>query len=210
MRWLVVYTVAFDPGIDAGKAERAIPKTGDWLAIECESVDGGGDARTPTLRRWVTLLNDEEWTEVGRELRVPPSREPSMDSLAYLGVLPSFSPGLAPTGWQAHGAHGVREAALWVSPLPQDTDDLDHAKELLARVAWNVGDYEVELRCPDCSSPDVEWMEGPEPGEQMACGNCSARFARGSALLTVDECESLLPRSPVDHATGTELALERP
>lgn len=211
MRWFVVYTVAFEPDVEDRDAERALPKAGNWLAIECGPVGGDGDGLPPNIRRWATLLDNEEWTEVCRDLRdrVPPLREPSMDLFAHLGILPCFSLGLDPMGWEARDVHGVREAGLWVSPLPQDPDDLEHAKELLDRVAWSVGDYEVELRCPDCCSPEVEWIEGLEPGQEMACGNCSARFARGSALLTVDECEGLLPGSPVNHATGAELALEQ-
>jgi hypothetical protein len=47
----------------------------------------------------------------------------------------------------------------------------------------------MELRCPDCCSPEVE----PDPqGEDEArrCGNCGARFPRDAAFVTVLEAEA--------------------
>jgi hypothetical protein len=47
----------------------------------------------------------------------------------------------------------------------------------------------MELRCPDCASPEVI----PDPdgtADDRLCGNCGAGFARDSCLVTVAEAES--------------------
>jgi uncharacterized C2H2 Zn-finger protein len=47
----------------------------------------------------------------------------------------------------------------------------------------------MELRCPDCVSPEVD--AGPEDSaEELHCGNCGAVFERDSALVTVAEAEA--------------------
>ena len=41
----------------------------------------------------------------------------------------------------------------------------------------------MELRCPDCCSPEVGFA--PEGAEARRCANCGARFASEAALVTV-------------------------
>lgn len=41
----------------------------------------------------------------------------------------------------------------------------------------------MELRCPDCCSPEVGFA--PEGAEERCCANCGARFASDAALVTV-------------------------
>lgn len=45
----------------------------------------------------------------------------------------------------------------------------------------------MELRCPDCASPEVS--DGEQVGA-LACGNCGARFERGEALLSLADAEA--------------------
>lgn len=47
----------------------------------------------------------------------------------------------------------------------------------------------MELRCPECASPEVEHDPGGG-GEAHRCGSCGARFPRGAALITVLEAEA--------------------
>ena len=57
----------------------------------------------------------------------------------------------------------------------------------------------MELRCPDCCSPEVRPDPRKSPGAQQ-CGNCNARFHRDSALVTVADAESNLPqKGPTPH-----------
>lgn len=47
----------------------------------------------------------------------------------------------------------------------------------------------MELRCPDCASPEVV----PDPdgsADERRCGNCGSRFLRESCLVAVAEAES--------------------
>lgn len=41
----------------------------------------------------------------------------------------------------------------------------------------------MELRCPDCCSPEVGFA--PEGAEERRCASCGARFASEAALVTV-------------------------
>jgi hypothetical protein len=47
----------------------------------------------------------------------------------------------------------------------------------------------MELRCPDCCSPEVLPDLRKSPGARR-CGNCDASFNRDSALVTVADDES--------------------
>ena len=47
----------------------------------------------------------------------------------------------------------------------------------------------MELRCPDCCSPEVFTDPRKSPGAQR-CGNCGAQFHRDSALVAVRDAES--------------------
>jgi hypothetical protein len=48
----------------------------------------------------------------------------------------------------------------------------------------------VEPRCPDCGSPEVERRGQRGSGEEMTCGNCGARFGRGSTLIRLADLEA--------------------
>jgi hypothetical protein len=66
----------------------------------------------------------------------------------------------------------------------------------------------MEIRCPDCCSPDVE-PDRKEPAEARRCGNCGASFPRDSGLVTVADAEMEAqpdPQRPV-FTFDAELAL---
>jgi len=50
----------------------------------------------------------------------------------------------------------------------------------------------MELRCPECCSPEVE-SDPQGCAEERRCGNCGERFSRESALVTVLDAEARLP-----------------
>jgi len=53
----------------------------------------------------------------------------------------------------------------------------------------------MELRCPECCSPEVD----PDPrgaADARRCGNCGARFSREAAFVTVAEAEALSSPAP--------------
>ena len=56
----------------------------------------------------------------------------------------------------------------------------------------------MELRCPDCCSPEVLPDPRNSPGVRR-CGNCNARFNHDSALVTVADAESDLGKSALPH-----------
>jgi len=45
----------------------------------------------------------------------------------------------------------------------------------------------MELRCPDCCSPEVALIDR---GTHLECANCGADFERDSALVTVADAEA--------------------
>lgn len=45
----------------------------------------------------------------------------------------------------------------------------------------------MELRCPDCCSPEVR--EDERSADALRCGNCGAHFQRDSAFVTVGDAE---------------------
>jgi len=47
----------------------------------------------------------------------------------------------------------------------------------------------MELRCPECASPEVE-PDPQEGDEARRCANCGARFPRDSAFVSVLEAEA--------------------
>jgi hypothetical protein len=53
----------------------------------------------------------------------------------------------------------------------------------------------MELRCPDCVSPEVE-NDPAGKGEALRCDNCGARFPRDSALVTVLEAAAYRGKEP--------------
>lgn len=88
------------------------------------------------------------------------------------------------------------EVGLCVAPLPEGGAEPERVHSLFAAVAFNVGGADAELRCPDCASPELRWLGGPELSEQMGCGNCGARLARESAFLRLGDCEGILATAP--------------
>lgn len=55
----------------------------------------------------------------------------------------------------------------------------------------------MELRCPECVSPEVERTDLGQIADERRCGNCGARFPRRRALVTVLDAETLrLDTSP--------------
>jgi hypothetical protein len=56
----------------------------------------------------------------------------------------------------------------------------------------------MELRCPDCCSPEVLPDQRNSPGARR-CGNCNASFNRDSALVTVADAESDLGKCALPH-----------
>lgn len=96
------------------------------------------------------------------------------------------------------GAAARLEVGLCVAPLPESEEEREHCRALYAAAAFNVGGEEAELRCPDCASPELRWLGGPDSEQQMGCGNCGARLPRESAFLRLGDCEAILTaeRSP--------------
>ncbi len=90
------------------------------------------------------------------------------------------------------GSATDREVGLCVAPLPETGAERDRVHSLFAAAAFNVGGADAELRCPDCASPELHWLGGPEITEQMGCANCGARLARESAFLRLGDCEGIL------------------
>jgi hypothetical protein len=48
-------------------------------------------------------------------------------------------------------------------------------------------EFEMELRCPDCASPEVALIDR---GTCLECGNCGAGFTREEAFVTVADAEA--------------------
>jgi len=88
------------------------------------------------------------------------------------------------------------EVGLCVAPLAKSDAERQRVHSLFAAVAFNVGGGDAELRCPDCASPELRWLGGPEISEQMGCGNCGARLARESAFLRLGDYEGILATAP--------------
>ena len=45
----------------------------------------------------------------------------------------------------------------------------------------------MELRCPDCASPEVALIDR---GTRLECGNCGAEFVREEAFVTVADADA--------------------
>jgi DNA-directed RNA polymerase subunit RPC12/RpoP len=59
----------------------------------------------------------------------------------------------------------------------------------------------MELRCPDCASPEVASRDREFPGA-YCCFNCGARFQRASSLVTVADAEAIAATSAEPLTTG--------
>lgn len=111
------------------------------------------------------------------------------------GPLPAIALEL-PGSLADSGSATEREVGLCVAPLPETGAERERVHPLFAAAAFNVGGADAELRCPDCASPELHWLGGPEIAGQMGCGNCGARLARESAFLRLGDCEGILATAP--------------
>jgi hypothetical protein len=48
-------------------------------------------------------------------------------------------------------------------------------------------EFAMELRCPDCASPEVALIDR---GTRLECGNCGAEFTREQSFVTVADAEA--------------------
>lgn len=48
-------------------------------------------------------------------------------------------------------------------------------------------EFEMELRCPDCASPEVALIDR---GARLECGNCGAEFVREEAFVSVADADA--------------------
>ena len=53
--------------------------------------------------------------------------------------------------------------------------------------------YEMELRCPDCASPEVALIDR---GSRLECGNCGTEFGRDEAFVSVADAEAYAAEYP--------------
>jgi hypothetical protein len=60
-------------------------------------------------------------------------------------------------------------------------------------------------RCPQCLSEEVQ-LDPQDPADVRRCGNCSARFGREEALVSVGEAEALSVRVDVPPVFGFDRA----
>lgn len=101
---------------------------------------------------------------------------------------------------ESRGAATRLEVGLCVAPLPESDAERETVRSLFSAIAFNIGDADVELRCPDCASPELRWLGGTAVEEQMRCANCGARLRREAAFLRLCDCEEILasvPPSPI-------------
>lgn len=67
-------------------------------------------------------------------------------------------------------------------------------------------EFEMELRCPDCASPEVALIGH---GTRLGCGNCGAELAREEAFVSVADAEAYaaesLERSSKQEGTSAAL-----
>lgn len=59
----------------------------------------------------------------------------------------------------------------------------------------------MELRCPDCASPEVALIDR---GTRLECGNCGAEFVREEAFVSVADAEALAADSRSPSKGGEE------
>jgi hypothetical protein len=60
-------------------------------------------------------------------------------------------------------------------------------------------EFEMELRCPDCASPEVAMIDC---GTRLECGNCGAEFVREEAFVSVADADA--SAAEADLRTGAE------
>lgn len=217
MYWFVIYAVRSRTRARVKDPYAGPPGTGSWLSCAPAAAARSTARHTAilTASEWRALC-----AELGLDLERA-CREEGRASVCEAGPLPSVFvgesvpelpgleavvldirecvvgplaaialelPGLSSTT----GSATDREVGLCVAPLPETDAERERVHSLFAAVAFNVGGADAELRCPDCASPDLRWLGGPEIAQQMGCGNCGARFARESAFLRLGDCEAVL------------------
>ena len=211
MRWFVLYTMHFHPRARCREIDALKPASGAWQDVAYDGYAEKVDGEVPIYRRWSAQLSDEEWNAVCAEQLIDLESEdcePTLGMLTRLGSLPAFALNFNPMDWNTGGVTDVLEAGMYVSPLPESDADLDRARQLLGHRVPGLAHREVELRCPDCASPEVEMLPEPSGEEDMRCGNCGARFEQGAAFLSVADCEALLA-FPSSHPRDEEIARKR-
>jgi hypothetical protein len=109
---------------------------------------------------------------------------------------PGISSGVRPAGCGSQPAHGRALRA------PVGRLRLPHPAGARARR------YKMELRCPDCLSPEVgpRVDDGPD---DLRCDNCGERFERDEAFMTVRDAESRVPAPVPAELFVLDLALAR-
>jgi hypothetical protein len=218
MYWFVIYAARSQTRARIEAPPVGPPGCGSWLSCGSPVAGDRSIARYTAIlagQEWIDLCE-----ELGLDL-ARACREEGRCSVCEAGSLPVLFferepvelPGieglthdtrkclagpLAAIALELPGPPGSRGAAtdlqrgLCVAPLPTSDAEREQVRSLFATVAFNVGGAEAELRCPDCASPELHWLGGPEIEEQMGCGNCRARLRRESAFLCLGDCEGIL------------------
>jgi len=191
MYWYVIYAVRSRSRARMDGVHVEQPGGGRWM--EYPSPAPGGDPEALPVRCFAALLTDVEWTEVCAELSLDlesACQDSGCSSVCEIGPLPVIALDL-PSAPVLSAAAAQLEFGLCVAPLPESDGERERCRGLYDAAAFSVGGEEMELRCPDCAGPELSWL-GPDPEQQMVCGNCGARFPRQSAFLRLGDCEAIL------------------
>jgi hypothetical protein len=218
MYWFVIYAVRSRTRARVKDPHTGPPETGSWLRCAPPRPAARSIARYTAILaegEWQVLCE-----ELGLDLEQA-CREEERCTVCKAGPLPVLFdgrqplelPGIEPTSLDMRkcvagplaaialelsgpaatsGAATECEIGLCVAPLAKSDAERERVDSLFAAVAFNVGGADAELRCPDCASPELQWLGGSEIAEQMGCGNCGARLARESAFLRLGDCEGIL------------------
>jgi hypothetical protein len=223
MYWFVIFAVRPHTGARPRAPRVGPPQSGSWLECPYPSPASEEPARRYTTilteRGWAELCKELglDFEQVCREegrsqvceagplpalsVDQQPADLPGITAVApdvrecVVGPLAAIALELA-TPTARRGAATDLEVGLCVAPLPEKDAERKRIDSLFAAVAFNVGGFDAELRCPDCSSPELRWLSGPNLEEQMGCGNCGTRLARESAFLRLGDCEEILATAP--------------
>ncbi|HEX7244101.1 MAG TPA: hypothetical protein VF245_00875 [Solirubrobacterales bacterium] len=203
MYWFVIYTARLRTRARVKAPHVGPPDSGSWFKCPAPVVEPGNP-----LARYTTVLAERGWRELCEELGLDlerACREGSRCQVCEAGSLPAIAVELTARPRRKGEATDL-EAGLCVAPLPESDAERERARSLFAEVAFNVGGSDAELRCPDCASPELRWLGGSDPSEQMCCGNCGARLAREAAFLCLGDCEEILAAAPSPALVATVAA----
>lgn len=213
MYWFVVYAARSHTRARVADPLAGPPGVGSWLRCAPPTQAEGSIARYRALlteREWTELCG-----ELGLNLEQA-CREEGRCAVCEAGPLPAMLPpqtvqevpGLDAVGMNARdcvvgpfaaiaielpgapcspGSATSFDAGICVVPLPETDAERDQVRSLFAMVAFDIGGSETELRCPDCASPELQWLGGTDLSQQMGCCNCGARLARESAFLRLGD-----------------------